>query len=255
MKTTHIGSLPFKSKKDAIDFSFNFDLPVLASLPYLDENEFMHLQLCNGQSIIYENNKLKLKSRELSAYKIPICLKGQFYKKLGKMIYKWQVIGPLTFLSIFEHRLDTNTISILLKYYVESINISINKKSNCYLFLDEPLYGISKEYDYKLFEAIIAILKKDFYKLGIHCCSNEPLDKVKGYFDGLSFDYEHHKHILQKYSDKELFFGIWNTKSSNIYQSVDLKGLNGFITPSCGLALNDINSIKQIPLALASWSK
>ena len=48
MKTTHIGSLPYKSIRQAVDFNLGLSLPALPTIPRLFEDEWMINQFSSG---------------------------------------------------------------------------------------------------------------------------------------------------------------------------------------------------------------
>lgn len=238
MKLTHVGSLPFKDLDQALDFTFQFDLPVLPSLPQVDSNFFMDKEIFSftqstQEDFIPHGEKLFFKR-----------LKGQF---------KYQNIGPISFTHT-QKKYDFNSSLKILGNLYSKLFKRWSDKDFIFIF-DEPLYFMASDDEKRAAIGFYQNLMEMFPKIqfGLHCCSKlNRLDLEKlSFFNYLNIDL----HLYQSSdipSDQENVF-----KMAAVLDFKDLADINEdlqdkvvtycqFLTPTCGLALTNEANINSI---------
>ncbi len=230
MKTTHIGSLPFLTIEDAIDFNRGLSLPCLPTLPLMDQNEWMIAQFTSG--LMKMDHKLSFS-----------CFEAFFSEFKGRV--KVQVCGIQTLFNNLPKTSTSIDIDDFINWYFKVVNSFVSIIPNDFvLFFDEPdLRNLNTKLwsTYSEFEA----------ELGIHSCAKGDwtLLNLKA-FKHISFD---SKLITEKEikflreNGKTLYCGGINSKNGKVLY---LKSENDFLTPSCGLALTELDMIKKIRGAL-----
>lgn len=246
MLTSHIGSLPFTSIKEAEDFNSRFSLPVLFTLPKLNPSEFMISQVL-GETMDFSNETMKRK------------LDVDYTDSIKNYAhFKFQIVGPITLLKSINNISDFSKKEILDWHFKNIKNcLSSDLKKKCYFFLDEPsLYCASKD-EFKVLNDFIRQLNNEFYKIGLHCCSRFDFDYLdQSELDGVSIE---SKHLDQYNIDENLdiFLGVIDTKSLKPSAIIDTSRFknNIYLTPDCGLALSDLKKTLSVPENLSSWAK
>ncbi len=205
INTTGIGSLPYKDIKEAVDFSFKFDIPFLPQLPNLGSQELMINQTKDIGNIACWELFLK----ELDKRKTKKC--------------KLQVAGPITLKS---------TEGIL-----RNVNIMVKEVfkrcEKMILFIDEPYYCGEKEKAI-IINQMISEFHFPFLEIGVHSCNRidfKNIDVLQ--VDYFSFDMQ----FGQKEFDikQKLCFGI--SKEFTIDEKNHLTNSRDILlTPPCGLA-------------------
>lgn len=260
MLTTHIGSLPFTSVDECIEFNKKFDLPVLSTLPLINNNEFMIEQVAHGISgAKVEQFKIYLpENLQLNEYRFPFVSLNAFVENFKSKTIKWQILGPVTFIQSCSP-IEESSIKILLQWHLDNIlhfhNELKKKFKDAILFLDEPLFQQTDSLN--LLKDFCSSLKEKDIQLGIHCCSHieeGSLNEIK--IDFLSYDSS-----LNKAND----FNELTTKGvglcPGIVSTIDIStykdDLNNacFVAPSCGLAFTEVKMAQKVPIILSDMSK
>jgi len=176
--TTHVGSLPFTDTQAALDYTFLFDLPVLPSLPKLNENQFM------GRDIIHQlgigectkDFRLNLNQDFLKCTEdLNPPLLEEFIQILNdkKLIeFKYQLIGPISFYRMLEKPSVSFKVvaDFLEEKYIKLLHL-LNSKGKCIFYLDEPFLNTASPQELALLNSFTASLKKTKSLIGIHICS------------------------------------------------------------------------------------
>ena len=246
MKTTHIGSLPFQSLSEARDFNSKFSLPVLFTLPKLNENDFMLSQVFGSNNSIEFDDSLLKKPINLNY--------TQILESFDE--FKFQIIGPVTLLKCIRD-LPTSRVQDVLDWHYNNILSLLEKRymRRCYFFLDEPMLFDANEKEFNILNSFLLRLSGAFKKLAIHSCSQfkfNLLDQKR--LDGISFesqyleDYRPLKHL-------DLFLGVVETQGLAMKPQIDLSHCenNIYLTPDCGLAFGDPKMVQSVPENLTKW--
>lgn len=260
VKTTHIGSLPFKNIDLAIEFNKLFSLPVLSTLPLISKSEYMLNQVLPGiEGGSLKNLKINLdKDYNFIDYKIPFIIEHDFFKEFAGFEIKWQIVGLVTLLKSFNN-LSESEYSKMTHWHAKNIieyhNFLLPHFSKVNLFLDEPMYN--EFADKNLLKNFLDLLKNEAIEINIHCCANithELFSELK--LDGLSFDYTQLKSTsysdLEKFA-KKLYLGVINTQTFQRVRPIPFKD-SYFLTPACGLAYSDPEMVLKVPNILKSQS-
>lgn len=244
MLTSQIGSLPFKEINTAISYAIEFDLPFVATLPQLDENEFMYNLAMSGF-----NN--------FDPTPLELCLLPTLELLKGKEC-KYQVMGPVSLFKCLESqniKVDKKKLELFLLLKIQNV-LRLFDKYNVgpVIFLDEPMIGL----EFKDYEFLNEFLAKLNCKIGIHCCGNADinlLDSLKINYVSLDFlnifkkDLNLIKNLV---SNKIIFFGLLSTEFDNcniisreLSDFVQLNA-NHFITPTCGLGVSEVELASKL---------
>ncbi len=247
IKTSHIGSLPFKSLRDADQFNKSFDLPVLYSLPLLDKSQFMLAQVIGDFNT--DSFDKGILGRNI---KIPNLDSVTEYEE-----FKFQLVGPITLIKSFK-KISPLEINLLLKWYLNQIIELFEKKrvASCYFFLDEPMLYMANDSDYVLLNNFLKTLKTKFFKVGIHCCSSFEISKINlSLIDGFSFESKYLNN--QDFQNIDLFIGVLSTDTFELDPIIDLTTFSNqiYVTPHCGFALSDPQKLSSVSKKLTNWIK
>lgn len=206
-KITGIGSLPDMNKEEAIHHSLQYDLPYLPQLLNID-----------GDMIIQASNM---------SYKLLSDWVRSLQESSSKEI-KVQLVGPTS------SKLSINTLKRNIDYLKERL-----QNFDVYFTFDEPL--LSSNSDLKL---LIDYAKKEFHKVGIHCCNKNIIASEVNEFniDFISYDYLLNPKLHNFLDEKvEILLGVISpVKSSEKLTKFpqQIKNIK-YITPTCGLAHAD----------------
>lgn len=173
MLITGIGSLPFTDIEQALEYSFQHDLPFLPQLPQLNEDEMMVTQALDDSFDTYA------------------CFEPFLYRAIDKKIkkVKLQLAGPITCSVVAEEPIDS-IITQLLNKVDDMISPFLEQGIEVLFFIDEPMLFVN-------FESPLQIQLKNFFsqikekgiQVGLHCCSNPDWDPIIDLgVDYLSFD-------------------------------------------------------------------
>lgn len=203
MRTTHIGSLPFIDEQEALEFTFQFDLPVLFTLPNKNFQDRM------DQEILFLRDQL-----------IPTHwnLFRDGLESRGKKYFKYQLMGPVTARKVLDLDLDVTFYQKILQ-----------PLEGLYLFhFDEP--AMSSDGEYVESRRVLNQLKSCFpqVKMGFHLCqkiactSMAMVDEPYNHLDG------------SLYTSQELS-QLANIKMISLGGQWRVQGID-WIAPACGLA-------------------
>ncbi|MBC77547.1 MAG: hypothetical protein CME64_16200 [Halobacteriovoraceae bacterium] len=255
MKSFLIGSLPFESVEEAIDYVFSFDVPTLPNLPQLYEDEFMlnqAFECLEGYS--FTGAAVKVDSQKKSSL-LSFSAKSEFFERLGST-YKWQACGPLTLLSALDHHTKSEEI---LDNYLDQL-IATQKEFNIlssdpFLFLlDEPVLAFCED-NIDVLKRFISKLKSSstlkLGRVGIHACSKVSLSTLQ------TLGLELYALDPSLYSSDEMKELQKSLGSRLVYTPVSSKGAEinyrpheeEYSAPSCGGALSskmEMDNIKKI---------
>ena len=246
MRTTHIGSLPFKSLSEACDFNSKFSLPVLFTLPNLDENDFMLSQVfgCN-RPIDFDDSLIE---RRINLNYTQIL--DSFEE------FKLQIIGPITLLKCIKNLPASRVHDVLDWHYNNILSLIEDRyKGRCYFFLDEPMLFDANEKEFDILNNFLSKLSSTFNKLAIHSCSQFKLNLLdQKLLDGISFESQYLEYY-RPLKHLDLFLGVVETKGLGMKPQIDLSriGNNIYLTPDCGLALGDSVIVQSVPENLTKW--
>lgn len=253
--TTHIGSLPFLDLDKTIEFNSRFDIPVLSTLPKLDSNEFMIDQVVFGmKNVEHSNFQLSINSQiKLEDFQFQFCLRDLFIKAFKNKTIKWQILGPVTLLKLFKTPLSSKTKNKILSWHSQNI-LNFHKElttefSKVIFFLDEPMLSTSD--DMGLLNRFLDMLSLD--NMGMHNCSELNICIINKLPSNLALSFD------MKLLNDELIDQLGRSKNplyNGIIDTLDMSLLSATptflqyayaVTPSCGLALSDINKVLSVP--------
>ncbi len=162
-KTTGIGSLPFTTTKEAIEFSLGFDLPFLPELPKLQQSESMLKMLFN-----------------VSPH---ICF-DSFLNEVGEREFKVQLPGPYTYAKHLNMPVD-----LTMTLFKTKLSLTLGKLTGkkFIFFIDEPAIDEKFNLDVKYIN-FLNFVKGKVPKLGIHSCNSLNPDIFKDHIDIISVD-------------------------------------------------------------------
>lgn len=235
MKTTHVGSLPYLKVEDALDYTFKFDIPCLFTLPKLDNNQFMDKEI------------FSLRKRKKPFFFDEFVNEAK-RRKITKI--KYQLMGPITFMQIGHHE------NMIIGEYQDLVVKMIKTLSSHFeviFSLDEPYLSHMSETKFnllnefkneidietqsntyihccaKLSDMQLSLLKDIPLNLDLSLYSLEDLGRLKSVYPGVSLDSE-----MTQQRDRFV------RKSS-------------LVTPSCGLALNNVKELSSVFSYLRSF--
>jgi methionine synthase II (cobalamin-independent) len=257
--TSHIGSLPFLSLNEAIAFNHLFTIPVLSTLPLMNDNEYMLAQVQSGiPNSSLQNYKINLPTQLfLSDYQYPFTLFENFVKQFQNKPMKWQIVGPCTLIKSLQHTISHKTMSYFLDWHLHNIrnfqNVLGKFFLSSYLFLDEPLWD--KNFYPDLIQKFYEQLAKLQAEVGVHCCGKVMDDSLlKLPIKAISLDLtlttnEVLSSILNQ--KKEFWAGILNTVNLEVNSHPCLLESHKIVlTPACGLALTSKSIVEKVPSIL-----
>lgn len=239
-RISHVGSLPFTDPLQALNYTFEFDLPVLFSLPKKDPDEFMLTQVIKS---------LKLDSKNwdhASLAEISIPYMDLFRKRHDGSDFKYQLVGPHTLWkcidtkNILKRSNQSDFYDYILAKYTNALK-ELSAIGELIFFLDEPMLAEQSGNDLTLLEDFIEKLRPFCKEIGLHCCGKvlkKQLPRIE--LDYLNLDLELYDTKTEPFileitapglGDKSSFIPTQNTR---------------LLTPSCGLALKSIESTAAI---------
>lgn len=223
MLITGIGSLPFTEIEQALEYSFQHDLPFLPQLPQLNEDEMMVTQSLDD-------------SFETYACYEPF-LNHIIHRQIKKV--KMQIAGPVTCSVIAEEPIEI-VIPQLLAKIEDMVAPFLEQGIEVLFFIDEPMLFVNFEGPLQLqLKNFVMQMKAKGIQVGLHCCSNPEWGPILGMnLDYLSFDAQVSYPDLVESGMLETFkaqggkviLGL-DPKSNN---SFDLK-LADYLSYSCGM--------------------
>lgn len=253
-QNTGIGSLPFKSIEEAINYSFSFDIPYLPQLPSYLPDEFMIPQSLNGINLDKDNLGKEFASWGKSLRR----LEAGNYKR-----FKMQYCGAFCLIQYGASGVPAQEITAKLAKRLESyIRFFSNKGIFIQIFLDEPTIGDAAAFS-QYYHQFFALIDRSFHKhIAIHCCGEVPWREILHFpFHAISFDASLHLAkltslpFLQQIEKKQidLYIGaiptdweeIQQTKLTNfaeLIHAISLPLHQLFISPACGHGLRSNNA-------------
>ncbi len=241
VQTTHIGSLPFTDINTALDYTFQFDLPVLFTLPSFGAEHFMGADLCyqlgilnsvkvNGGLEISENKKFK---------SINPFFFREFVKAKGNKEFKYQIIGPYTLSKmIINSGPSLKKISEELIPPIKALIQSLEEEGLILLSFDEPLLFQANEEELQIVKEFIKELKKEKVNFSVHVCSDIPLASCLKLEAPLNLDISTLKIGFESYLPFMNIIGLSKgTLNLQGFMGTNLLKYLGnvYISPSCGL--------------------
>lgn len=228
IQTTHVGSLPFLTLEKALDYTFRFDVPVLFTLPKLYEHQFIHKEIF-----------------EISKHKRPYFYEEfkQKAKEKGVKKIKYQLLGPVSFFALnLNQKMEIDNFLNLHKMCVDLLQ----KDFELLYVLDEPLLDRVNDESFAVLKSLSeSLIQKDSLELAIHCCAKLPSEMLgKFNFCPLNLDIALYDHFSL---DKEMFIfpGI-NLNKKHLDQEFKNNNILRYISPSCGLALNNVKELDTL---------
>lgn len=179
--TTGIGSLPFQSISQAIDYAFDFDMPYLPQLPQYLASESMLTQSLQG---------LNLASDDLGK---EFCCWDAALNRLdteGIKYFKMQFCGCYCLKhyapASFSHQVLAEALAKRLIAYIQFFK---QRQIHLTIILDEPQIT-DKESFIQLYTDFYSHFPKSLYhNIGIHCCGTMPWETVLNFpFKAVSVD-------------------------------------------------------------------
>tara|TARA_Y100000768_G_scaffold253442_1_gene192555 strand:+ start:16348 stop:17133 length:786 start_codon:yes stop_codon:yes gene_type:complete len=238
VKTLHIGSLPFKDINQAIHYTFQYDIPTLFSLPQLDQDEWLGLDvLLKTEVASGDFDDLKVKSlshAKIENYK-PAYVE-EFKKKLshtGKKEMKLQCVGPVTLHSIIKRfrPIEYIEVALFLKKLYAHIGSFFPDEMDMIFFMDEPF--LAQNFDsLPFFEEVYRDANALYDTFVVHCCDHLNQAQLKQIHYPLHLDLALYQNDQTKPSPMAI--GIAN--ESLQLRAFDLEQ-GEFIAPACGLGL------------------
>lgn len=252
--TTHIGSLPHQSVKEAFLYNSRFDLPCLFSLPILDKSQFMLPDSARVLGIDLEEGtflRRPVSGKDISPYLEAL------RKKLKSTDpgFKYQLLGPYSAYHFYgferSHYPFTKFLEEASSRYEEIIE-SLKEFGLYLFFFDEPILGQLQK-DSSLSEAYLQWFKKISFKLdtelGIHCCGDLNLGCKLIQTLPLHLDWSlFNENDLGKLHELK-FLGLPHGSlpvTVNIGKLKNFCKKSLFLTPSCGLSLEKNTEILDI---------
>lgn len=228
LKVTQIGSLPFDSVEEAINYSFRCDIPFLPELTKLGDSMTKYIQN-PGQNVCLDKFKKKVKDEKYEVVKI-------------------QCIGPV---ALMQAKYEESDAQEQIIKHIPAMMKGLEAKE-VILFLDEPGLGqFSGDYE-KQWNLIFGYIKDEFkdYSIvrGVHCCGFMQWDNLfrSDAIDIISFDASQYNILLYYPQDKagkrfrpprkRVAWGISKPEDIRDFKTGDL------ITPPCGLGGKDHTS-------------
>jgi hypothetical protein len=226
VNTTHIGSLPYLTIHEAIEFNKQFTLPCLPTLPRLNQDEWMINQFLCGFMV--------------QGHKLPFCCFEPFFEEFGGRV-KIQVCGIQTLHNNLPSQVSK---SDFIDWYIRVVRQFVDSIENeLILFFDEPDL---QQLDTEIWDVYSMF---DKYELGIHSCAKGDWTNLDlRAFKHISFDSKLISESEIEYlrlKSKVLYYGDIDTSTGENYGSNI--GEDDYLTPSCGLALSsfDLSTLKN----------
>lgn len=261
MQTTHVGSLPFKSVDQGLQYTFEWDVPVLFSLPQMSTQEFMGADLtamldigeisANG-GIIFKNDYFK-SSKKILPFHFDAFIKLKDHNRINK--FKYQLIGPVTLYQMISNR-EKIDFADLVKFLKDKYFQLIKKLSlygDLVFVIDEPLLKHNINfYENDDFIKELQALGAEAY---IHCCDKLNYKKVGDFKKNLHLDMELYPNEFMDFMIGSDFIGL---EDPDLYYSffaaekLKVKAYFKYISPSCGLGISKVDEVLSLPESFKS---
>lgn len=255
MKSTHVGSLPFLSINQALDYTFKYDVPVLPTLPRFDDKQFI------GADVVYMLDLGKFDDRRMllnddfhksTKELIPFWANDFFarFKGSGKDEFKYQSIGPISFYTMAKKnkKVDFKVVYDLLMTKYSSLLKQLKNEGDFLFVLDEPLLFEDFQNTYPALESFCEELKGIHSNLAIHCCGKLSIFQLNQCTTPMSIDFNLYseEEILQL--KNEIIPGVTYLEEEPEYLKLIREGKISakYITPSCGLAYKTLDEVDII---------
>ncbi len=252
MKSFLIGSVPFESVDEALDYVFSFDVPTLPNLPKIFENEFMLNQAFDVlKGYKFTGAGLK-EDRDKQGANLHFSARDGFFERLDSD-YKWQACGPLTLLSALDHHPESERI---VKQYLDRL-ISTQKEFNLLsdksflFFLDEPVLAFC-ENDKDILKNLYIELKSssafDNAMFGVHVCSKVGFETLTELeldlyaIDPSLYDKDEIKRMQQLLGQRLVYTPVSSKGLRISYNRLE----EIYSAPACGGALSSECEMEQI---------
>jgi hypothetical protein len=253
MKLTHIGSLPFLSVAQALDYTFKWDVPVLFTLPKLNSCEFIGHDLLSLMGVDYGSgvNFLKIdpefKTKAIDI--IPFHLEP-FIKRLkahGSKQFKYQLLGPISFYHLIQNKdsISFGEFSEFLLYKYKTLLASLSEHGDLIFVLDEPF--LANQVHFYTESKFIDELTKSGAEVFIHCCAKLKVEDIKQLSSIINIDYHlYNDSEVSQFSPLEFPGFTWSSQDLPQNIGVLKKSMNNaqFLSPSCGLAFKSIQEVE-----------
>jgi methionine synthase II (cobalamin-independent) len=230
----------------ALDFTFEFDLPVLFTLPSLGQEHFMGFDVASLMGIldgVGNKQRVQLKSHFYRTGHdiVPFNL-SEFLMRQNGEAFKYQLVGPYTFYKMLDKPILSfeQFCNFLIPYYKKLIKM-LQKEGMSLFSLDEPMFGgiIKEGPDFLILTCrFIRELESKNCELSIHICSDIPSSLASKIPAMLNLDYSILSHPKKGYMNQTNIFGF----SEGLCNLQDFVGANSvdyledlYISPACGL--------------------
>lgn len=250
--TTGIGSLPFDSIDQAIDYAFDFDLPYLPQLPKLTPDEAMLTQSLSGidsgmerlgsEFCCWDAALKRLHNTEAKQFKMQFC---------GCYCLKHYALPKLA---------DLQLVEALAKRLIAYIEFFKQRQIHLIIVLDEPQVTDHESFDH-LYTHFFSQMPSSLHEhIGIHCCGTMPWEVVLDFpFKLVSIDLSLQQLNLREPTIRqllinnqvEIIFGAiptdWesanNSQLESLAEEIKSLALNPhriIISPACGHGLRSL---------------
>lgn len=227
MKTTGIGSLPFMSIHEAVEWSLKHDLSFLPELPKLSDQELM-------LSFFEQINQGCFLKR---------LAQDQFRQRLikeSKKELKLQVPGPLT--CSFYLKQSTNYSHF--KNYLTSFIEEFQSFKTIYLQVDEPQTLENTDEEWKAYQDFWINFSLEFshVQIGVHSCHAE-IDPRLLEIPWRFYSLRQEQFLMDKsfFSDKIIFWPLIKGMDQSLLERASNEFISSsglYISPDCGLGAN-----------------
>lgn len=254
MKTTHIGSLPFLSLDQALDYSFQYDIPVIPTLPKLDKKQYIGHDLIHllglevpGEATYKLSAPLTEAKAEIEPYFLNEFLER--FKASRKEEFKYQNLGPVSFYKLLSQYQDIDfkdVYEILLDRYKKLI-LKLKPLGLTTFFLDEPMLYEDFRGSVMALNRFVDELCVDKVFVAVHCCGKlKPYEINQAQFP-MSLDFNLYTDEERRRFNNRIVPGVsFAGNETPAYFSEVKNNYYHRITPSCGLALKTLSEVEEI---------
>lgn len=254
MKTTHIGSLPFLNIEQALEYTFQFDIPAIPTLPKLNKNQYLATDLIHllglqveGDSTYKISKPLQESNEEIEPFFLNEFLEK--FKDSQKSEFKYQGLGPISFYKLLSNyqQVDFKDVYEVLLDRYKKVILKLKPHGLSTFFLDEPML-------YEDFRGSVAALNRFVEELNVervfsavHCCGKLKPSEINQAQFPMSLDFNlYSREERQRFNNRIVpgvsFLGdarpdYFSEVQTNCYHR---------ISPSCGLALKSLNEVEEI---------
>ena len=254
IQTTHVGSLPFKTINDALEYTFRWDIPALFTLPNFDSRQYMGQDILTLLGIEYINEEKGIRIakdyfrdfKKIKPFYLDEFLRLASHQKKG--LIKYQIIGPITLYSLLSNKDEINFTDFcrfLQERYCECARF-LRSYHSLFLVIDEPLLkeNITFYQDSDFLEPIENFCEE----LYVHCCDRIDLVSTENLERKLHLDLKLFHEECQVPKNCE-FVGVDTSffdKPKMLKDfCADFKNIR-FISPACGLANSSLQETETI---------